>query len=88
MEFVCVECTQRDSNSRHSVPKTDALSTELWVHHGNTSRSPMCCQLAFSSSISIKLIYMALLYENLVKNTDQTLILIRSIYYIVHGHST
>ena len=24
--------TQRDSNPRHSVPKTDALSTELWVH--------------------------------------------------------
>ncbi len=26
-----VKRTQRDSNPRHSVPKTDALSTELWV---------------------------------------------------------
>lgn len=27
-----VERTQRDSNPRHLVPKTSALSAELWVH--------------------------------------------------------
>lgn len=25
--------TQRDSNPRHLIPKTSALSAELWVHH-------------------------------------------------------
>ena len=27
-----IKRTQRDSNPRPSIPKTDALSTELWVH--------------------------------------------------------